>query len=202
MKNKPSKTKIKICGIRREEDIAIVNKYKPDFIGFVFAESKRRINFNQAIQLKKHLDNDILVVGVFVDSDIQDIIYLVENKVIDIIQLHGKEDEEFINNLKEFNESIKIIKAVLVKNKDDIKKWEESRADTLLLDSGKGSGNTFNWDLIGNIKKPFFIAGGIDSENIDEALKFNPFGIDLSSGAEENGFKSSKKIAKIMKSLK
>ncbi|MCL2157013.1 MAG: phosphoribosylanthranilate isomerase [Methanobrevibacter sp.] len=199
MKNTKSNTKIKICGLRREEDIAIVNKFKPDFVGFVFAESKRRINFNQAIQLKKNLKCDILVVGVFVDADIQDITYLIENKVIDLVQLHGNEDEEYINNLKEFDESIKIIKAVLVKNEDDIKKWEESNADYILLDSGKGTGKTFDWDLIGNIKKPFFIAGGIDSKNIDEAVKFNPFGVDLSSGAEENGFKSQKKIANIMK---
>jgi phosphoribosylanthranilate isomerase len=194
--------KIKICGLRRKEDIAIANKYKPDFIGFVFAESKRRIDFNQAISFRKNLNKDILVVGVFVDADIQDIIYLIENNVVDMLQLHGNEDEEYIANLKEFDENIKIIKAILVKNKDDIKKWEDSQADYILLDSGKGTGKIFNWDLIGNIKKPFFMAGGIDSGNINEAIKFNPFGIDLSSGAEENGFKSSKKIAKIMESLK
>lgn len=194
--------KIKICGLRREEDIAIVNKYKPDFVGFIFAESKRRIDFNQAISFKKNLNKDILVVGVFVDADIQDIIYLIENNVIDILQLHGNEDEEYIANLKEFDENIKIIKAILVKTKHDIRKWEDSQADYILLDSGKGTGKTFNWDLIGNIKKPFFMAGGIDSGNINEALKFNPFGIDLSSGAEENGFKNSKKIAKIMEALK
>ncbi len=202
MKNNKPNTKIKICGLRREEDIAIVNEYKPDFIGFVFAESKRKIDFDQAISFKKNLNKDILVVGVFVDVNIQDIIYLIENKVIDIVQLHGNENENYIANLKEFDENIKIIKAILVKNKDDIKKWEDSQADYILLDNGKGTGKTFNWDLIGDIKKPFFMAGGINSENIDEALKFNPFGIDLSSGAEENGFKSSKKIAKIMKSLK
>ncbi|MDR2967018.1 MAG: phosphoribosylanthranilate isomerase [Methanobacteriaceae archaeon] len=202
MKNNKSKIKIKICGLRREEDVAIVNKYKPDLIGFVFAESKRRINFNQAIKLKKNLNKDILVVGVFVDAKIQDITCLIEKKIIDIVQVHGNEDEEYIANLKEFDESIKIIKAILVKSKDDIKRWENSQVDYILLDSGKGSGKTFNWDLIGNIKKPFFIAGGINSENVDEVAKFNPFGIDLSSGAEENGFKSSKKIAKIMASLK
>ncbi|MCL2116088.1 MAG: phosphoribosylanthranilate isomerase [Methanobrevibacter sp.] len=202
MKKNTSDIKIKICGLRRKEDIAIVNRYKPDFIGFVFAESKRRIDFNQAIELKKNLNDDILVVGVFVDAKIQDIHYLIENKVIDILQLHGSEDEGYIANLKEFDENIKIIKAILVKNKDDIKRWENSLADYILLDSGKGSGKTFNWELIGDIKKPFFIAGGINSENIDEVVKFNPFGIDLSSGAEENGFKSSKKIAKIMEQMR
>jgi tryptophan synthase beta chain len=203
--------KIKICGLRRVEDIEIVNKYKPDYVGFVFAESKRQINFKQAKILRNKLDKDILAVGVFVDSNIEDIASLIEDNVIDIVQLHGDEDEDFISELKKVSDDIKIIKAIEIKNNEinqdtnvneiNVKKWENSSADYLLLDNGKGTGETFNWKLIGKIKKPFFLAGGINSENIEEAYKFKPFAVDLSSSIEENGFKSSKKIAEIMKNL-
>ncbi|MDR3223378.1 MAG: phosphoribosylanthranilate isomerase [Methanobrevibacter sp.] len=206
------KIKIKICGLRRLEDIEIVNKYKPDYVGFVFTESKRQVDFKQAKILKNKLDEDILVVGVFLNSDIDDIIRLIECNVIDMVQLHGDEDEEFVAKLKKLNNDIKIIKAIEIKDNDikqnsiydneiNIKKWEDSAVDYLLLDSGKGSGETFNWELIGDIKKPFFLAGGINSENIKKADKLHPFAIDLSSSVEENGFKSPKKIFEIMECL-
>lgn len=210
--------KIKICGLKRIEDIEIVNKYNPDYIGFVFAESKRLIDFEQAAKLKKKLNEDILAVGVFVDHDIEDIIYLIDNGIIDMVQLHGNEDKEFIDSLKSFNSNTKVIKSIEIKNNennennkiknddkdnflDKISYWDESAADYLLLDSGKGTGKVFDWRVIEDIKKPFFLAGGISNENIKEVQKINPFAVDLSSGAEENGVKSSKKIAKIMGEL-
>ena len=217
---KENKTKIKICGLRRLKDIEIVNELKPDYIGFVFTKSPRQIDFKQAKILKDKLDKDILAVGVFVNSDIEDIIYLIKNNIISIVQLHGDEDEEFIAEIKEFDNDIKIIKAIEIKNDSlkefndefrndglkkygaEIKKWEDSNVDYLLLDSGKGSGKTFNWRVIGDVKKPFFLAGGISSENIIDASKINPFAIDISSGAEKNGFKSYKKINKIINKLK
>lgn len=197
------------------EDIEIVNRYNPDYIGFVFAESKRQIDFEQAAKLKKKLNNDILAVGVFVDSDIEDILYLIENDIIDMVQLHGNENKEFIDRIKSSDNNIEIIKSIEIKNNENIENnrnnednftdeldyWEKSAVDYLLLDSGKGTGETFDWQMIEDVKKPFFLAGGIDSENIKEAYKINPFTIDLSSGAEENGVKSSKKIAKIMSEL-
>ncbi|MDR3292453.1 MAG: phosphoribosylanthranilate isomerase [Methanobrevibacter sp.] len=206
------KIKIKICGLRRLEDIEIVNKYKPDYVGFVFTESKRQVDFKQAKILKNKLDEDILTVGVFLNSDIDDVIKLIEYNVIDMVQLHGDEDEEFVAKLKKFNNDIKIIKAIEIKDNDikqniiydneiNIKKWEDSAADYLLLDNGKGSGETFNWELIGDIKKPFFLAGGVNSKNIKKAGELHPFAVDLSSSLEENGFKSSKKISEIMKCL-
>ena len=92
-KNTP---KIKICGLKRKKDIEIVNKYRPDYIGFVFAGSKRKVTKEQAMELRKMLNPDILVVGVFVNEDIDKIVDLVEDKVIDLIQLHGDEDKEYI----------------------------------------------------------------------------------------------------------
>ena len=209
--------KIKICGLKRIDDAKILNKYVPDYAGFVFAESKRKISFDEAKAIKNILDESITTVGVFVDPDIEDILYLIKNDIIDIVQLHGNEDEDFINKLKEFNSNINIIKSIEMNNEDSenkyddgfnikntIKKWENSNVDYLLLDSGKGSGKIFNWKLIGDIKKikkPVFIAGGINNENIKEASKIKPFAFDLSSGVEENGFKSSKKINEIINNL-
>lgn len=215
--------KLKICGLRRYEDIEIANKYKPDYVGFVFAESKRQISFEKAKSLKKGLKEDILVVGVFVDSTVEYISKIIKDDIIDIVQLHGNEDEEFILKLKKANNDIEVIKAIEIKNRlkedietntgknieenieryigKDIIKWEDSSVDYILLDGGKGSGKTFNWKLIENIKKPFFLAGGINSENIKEASKFGSFALDISSGSETNGFKDSKKIAKITNKL-
>ncbi|KZX14812.1 N-(5'-phosphoribosyl)anthranilate isomerase [Methanobrevibacter cuticularis] len=190
--------KIKICGLKRKKDIEIVNKYKPDYIGFVFAESPRQIDFTKAAELKSLLNKDILAVGVFVDADIQDIVNLTQSNTIDMIQLHGDEDEEYIKKLKEFEKNITIIKAIEVKNIEDSEKWNDSMIDYLLLDNGKGTGKSFNWNLIGNIKKPFFIAGGINVDNMEDIIKFKPFAIDISSGAEKNGVKDSEKIDLIM----
>jgi phosphoribosylanthranilate isomerase len=200
---KENNIKLKICGLKRPEDIEIVNKYKPDYIGFVFTESKRQITFEKAQSLKNNLKNDILVVGVFVDSKIDYIKKFIRNNLIDIVQLHGNEDEEFISKLKEIDADIKVIKVIEISDNfmRDLKRWEESLVDYILLDSGKGSGKAFDWQLIGNIKKPFFLAGGINSENIKETFKFNPFAIDISSGAEYDGFKDSKKIAKIVNNM-
>ena len=209
--------KIKICGLKRIDDAKILNKYVPDYAGFVFAESKRKISFDKAKAIKNVLDETITTVGVFVDPDIEDIFYLIKNDIIDIIQLHGNEDEEFINKLKEFDSNINIIKSIEMNNGDSenkhddgfnikktIEKWENSNVDYLLLDSGKGSGKIFNWELIGDIKKikkPVFLAGGINSENIKKASKIKPFAFDLSSGVEKNGFKSSKKINEVINNL-
>ena len=193
--------KIKICGLKRLEDIEIVNKYRPDFIGFVFAESPRQIDYDLAEQLKDNLNSDIKAVGVFVDNPKEEIIELFNRGIIDIAQLHGSEDEEYIQSLKDkTNNKLKIINAIEIKDETDISQYDKSQADYLLFDSGKGSGKTFNWDLIkNNIKKPFFLAGGINSENISQAIdKFKPFAIDLSSSVEVDGFKNESKIKEIM----
>ncbi|MBO5151211.1 MAG: phosphoribosylanthranilate isomerase [Methanobrevibacter sp.] len=193
--------KIKICGLKRLEDIEIANRYRPDYIGFVFAQSKRQVTHDLARRLKDNLDPDITAVGVFVDSTAEEILELYDDGTIDMVQLHGSESEEFILNLKEkTNCKLKIIKAIEMYDGIDITEYDDSKADYLLFDSGRGSGKTFDWNLIRkNLKKDFFIAGGLTSQNINEAIdQFNPYAVDLSSSLEVNGFKDENKIREIM----
>lgn len=193
--------KIKICGIRRLEDIEIANRYQPDYIGFVFAESKRQVTHNLARTLKENLDPNITAVGVFVDAPADEILKLYGDEIIDMVQLHGSESEEFILNLKEkTNHELKVIKAIEMYDGIDITEYDDSKADYLLFDSGKGSGKTFDWNLIRkDLKKEFFIAGGLTSQNIKDAInEFNPYAVDLSSSLEVNGFKDENKIREIM----
>jgi len=193
--------KIKFCGLFREEDIEYVNKLNPDYIGFVFAKSKRQITEEKAIDLKNKLKSNIKVVGVFVDEDIEKIIDLLSNGVIDIAQLHGNEREEDIKNIK--NKSKKqVIKAIRVTTSEDIESWKNSCADFLLLDNGQGTGKTFDWNNIKNLNRPFFLAGGLSIDNIKEAIeKVSPMAIDISSGIESNGVKDYEKMKEVMKIL-
>ena len=161
--------KIKICGIRRATDIEIVNKYRPDYIGFIFyKKSKRYISEADAMEL------------------------------IDIAQLHGTEPEEDILFIKKMT-GRPVIKAVSVETQSDCEKYNESGADYILLDNGKGgTGKCFDWKLIGNVTKPFFLAGGINESNIDEAIAISPYAVDVSGGVETDGFKDEDKIRKII----
>lgn len=193
--------KIKICGLKRLEDIELVNKYKPDYIGFVFADSKRKVSHDLARKLKENLDSDIVSVGVFVDAPQDEILELYGDGIIEIAQLHGIESEEYIRNLKEkTNYKLKIIKAIEMSEDTDLLSYDASKADYLLFDSGKGSGKTFDWRLIRkDLKKEFFLAGGLNSSNVIEAIdEFNPYAIDLSSSLETDGFKDENKIKEIM----
>lgn len=192
--------KLKICGIRRPEDIEILNRHTPDYIGFVFAESKRKVDFETARKLRSLMTVDIPVVGVFVNAEIGDILNLYGEKIIDIAQLHGDEGNDYINQLKKEAPDLELIKAVEINEDSDLDYYENLDVEYLLLDSGKGSGKTFNWDLINkNIDKDFFLAGGLNSDNINLAIEeFHPYAIDLSSGVETEGFKDEIKIKEVM----
>ena len=193
--------KIKICGIKRLEDIEMVNRYKPDYIGFVFADSKRKVSHDLAKELRNNLDSDIIPVGVFVDSPQDEILRLFDDGIIEIAQLHGSESEQYILDLKKkTNGELKIINAIEMTQEIDLLEYNDSNSDYLLLDSGKGSGKTFDWSLIRkDIKKEFFLAGGLNSENVAPAInEFNPYAIDLSSSLETDGFKDENKIKEIM----
>ena len=193
--------KIKICGIKRLEDVEMVNRYKPDYIGFVFADSKRKVSHDLAKELRNNLDSDIIPVGVFVDSPQDEILRLFDDGIIEIAQLHGSESEQYILDLKKrTNGELKIINAIEMTQEIDLLKYNDSSSDYLLLDSGKGSGKTFDWSLIRkDIKKEFFLAGGLNSENVTQAInEFNPYAIDLSSSLETDGFKDENKIKEIM----
>lgn len=195
--------KIKICGLKRLEDIEAVNKYKPDYIGFVFAGKKRLVTPELAHELKQHLDNDIKAVGVFVNAEIDFIMNLVKDGTIDIVQLHGYEESKYISKLKA-KTTVPIIKAVRVKSREDILASESLECDYLLLDtyvddSYGGSGLSFDWSIIPKISKPFFLAGGLNPENISEAAKVNPYCLDISSGVETDSFKDKTKIEQVIK---
>ena len=189
------KMKIKICGLTRPQDIDALNANKPDYIGFVFAESRRKVTPAQAAGLRKLLSPDIIPVGVFVDEAQENILALLRDGIIDVIQLHGSEDEEYIQKLKHLTDKT-IIKAISVQNRGDVQKWSGTAADYLLLDhKGGGTGENFNWDLIGEIDKSYFLAGGLNAQNITEAiLKTAPFAVDVSSGVETDGVKDPAKI--------
>lgn len=195
--------KVKICGLTREEDIDAVNEVLPDYIGFIFAESKRKIDENRAAELKKRLDPRIKAVGVFVNDVPERIIRLCRNRIIDVVQLHGDEDETYIKQLKK-HVSNEIIRAIRVRNKDDIENAMNYSADFLLFDTYReglygGSGKTFDWLLVTAVNRPFFLAGGINPENAIHAIKtVNPYCIDVSSGVETNGVKDPGKIADIV----
>ena len=196
-------TKVKICGLSRPCDIDIVNIEKPDYVGFVFAESRRRVSSAQATELRSLLRSDITPVGVFVDEPIENILSLIHNGTIEIIQLHGAEDEKYIERLKSTTDK-QIIKAIAVQKIGDVQKWSQSSADYLLLDyKGGGTGQVFDWDLIGEVRKPYFLAGGLRPENVAEAIrKVAPFAVDASSGVESDGVKDSAKIREFIKKVR
>ena len=201
--------KIKTCGLFREEDIYYANELKPDYIGFVFAESKRKVGVEKAYNLKNKLDKEIKSVGVFVNDNLDFILNLIKDKIIDIVQLHGNEDNDFLDNLKT-KTNAKIIKFIPVENAESILNSLNILSDFILLDNLKGvAGKTFNWnylkeafELNNNLKKNFnekyFLAGGLNKENIGEALKFNPYCVDLSGGLETDGVKNYEKMKYII----
>jgi len=195
--------KIKICGLFREQDVEFANEAKPDFIGFIFAEkSKRFVDFKQAKNLRKNLAKEIIPVGVFVNAKIDDIISLHKNGIIDIVQLHGGETDEYIEELKNKCEA-KIIRALNLNTTSMLRTATRGgNCHYILLDSkAPGSGRTFDWESLRGIdlSKNIFLAGGVNLENIKEALKFNPFAVDVSSGAETGGVKDREKILRLVK---
>lgn len=199
--------KIKICGLMCIGDIEYANKAMPDYIGFVFAPGRKRtISAQTAESMKSRLDKNIKAVGVFLNNDIQFVLDTSKKGIIDVIQLHGDEDLDYIKKIRE-NTDKPIIRAVRVRNSDDIIAAENLPVDYLLLDTYKkgvygGTGETFDWNTIPEIKKPYFLAGGINEVNISDALKTNAFCIDVSSGAETDGKKDGQKIINIVSIVK
>ena len=200
-------TKVKICGLTRSEDILAANQFHPDYIGFVFAKSRRQVNAAAARKLKSALDGGIKAVGVFVDDGIDVIESLIKENVIDAVQLHGNEDEEYITNLRE-KISVPIIKAVSVRSSEQVLSASRLPCDYLLLDTyipgGQGgSGKSFDWTIIPKIQKPYFLAGGLDCRNVADAIKMlHPYGADVSSGVETGGLKDNGKMAEFISKVR
>lgn len=191
-------SKIKICGLSRMEDISAVNEARPDYIGFVFAKSRRQVSIERAGAFRKELRGDIQAVGVFVNAALEEIRRCAVSDTIDLIQLHGDEDAQYVAQLREMV-SCPIIRAVRVKEEADIQKAGKLDCDYLLLDTyhpGQygGSGSAFNWSLIGQPDKPWFLAGGLTVENIPKAVATGAFALDISSGVETGGKKDKEKI--------
>ena len=190
-------TKIKLCGLNRVADIEVANFLLPDFVGFIFwAKSKRYISPNDAAKLKNILDKKISAVGVFVNEKISVVAEIA--KFLDLIQLHGDEDENYISEIKKITAK-KIIKAFKIKTADDLQAAKNSRADFILLDGGAGTGETFNWQMLKNFEREYFLAGGLTVENVSAAVKdLKPFAVDVSSGIETGGLKDSAKMKKFV----
>lgn len=188
-------TKIKLCGLSRLCDIEAANELKTDYIGFVFAsKSKRYVTYEKATELKSQLSPEIQAVGVFVNEHPQDVAKLLQNGIIDIAQLHGDEDEDYITQLRLLTDK-PIIKAFRIETANDINTAKQSTADYILLDSGAGTGTVFDWGLVKSIRRPYFLAGGLDAYNVADAVKaLHPFAVDVSSGIETNGVKDKTKM--------
>ena len=189
-------TKIKLCGLSRTCDIEAANELRPEYIGFVFApKSKRYVSPEKATELKQLWHPDIKAVGVFVNESLQNVAELLKNGVIDVAQLHGTESEEYVRELRTLTDK-PIIKAFRVECERDIREANASSADYVLLDSGAGTGTVFDWNLLSHMQRPYFLAGGLDTENVSEAIKvLKPFAVDVSSGIETDGVKDKTKMA-------
>ena len=236
-------TKVKICGLRRREDIEAVNRLKPEYIGFVFYEkSRRNVTEEEAMAMRKALDPDIISVGVFVDAEPELILRLVKKGIISVAQLHGHETEEYIEKLKkkiekdcrgyddhspegggispkpeddikvreaepehekgfeyekdfEPEREFKVMKAFLIRFEKDLQAARETKADYILFDNGLGSGETFNWEILKDFRKPYFLAGGLTDANVTGAIqRLSPYAVDISSGVETDGYKDPDKI--------
>ncbi len=196
---------IKLCGLRRPEDIAYINEARPDFAGFILAEGYRRtISPETASELVKQLDSAVKAVGVFIDQPVGFVADTAKKAGFYAVQLQGNEDAGYISDLRKISDA-KIWKAVRVKSAEDIYNAEGYGADMLVLDSyspaaNGGTGKTADWELIRktNISMPYLLAGGITAENISEAMKISGYGIDISGGTETDGVKDPVKIKTIM----
>ncbi|KPU43597.1 N-(5'-phosphoribosyl)anthranilate isomerase [Oxobacter pfennigii] len=191
--------KVKICGLKRSEDIKYVNALKPDYAGFVFAKSKRQVTLSEAGELIANLNKGIKKVGVFVDEDIEKVKDASFALKLDIIQLHGNEPNEYIKKLNGYE----VWKAVSIKSHEGIKRLKQYNADAILLDQGGGgTGISFDWDIIKGISvnTPIILAGGLNSQNVEDAIKtVKPYAVDVSSGVETDGFKDCSKIYDFIK---
>ena len=207
--------KIKLCGMMKPCDIEYANRVKPDLIGFIFANTRRKISAAQAKQFRKALDAEISAVGVFVNEDISVITSLVQDGCIDMIQLHGEEDADYIRRLREICD-VPVIKAVKVQTVEQIRQAAALPVDYLLLDTYRkgvlgGTGEAFDWELLREAKaaagdtaegelfgKPYFLAGGLHAGNLREAAALGSYGLDVSSGIETDGSKDFDKMVEVV----
>ena len=195
-----NKIKIKLCGLMRPSDIEAANLLHPDYVGFVFARKSRRyVSLERVKTLKELLHPDILAVGVFVDEEPDAVAAWLAAGVIDLAQLHGGEDEAYMEKLRGLTDK-PIIKAFSVKGEGDIRNANESSADYVLLDAGDGgTGTAFDRELLAGMNRPYFLAGGLEPSTVGEAVRrWRPYGVDVSSGIETDGVKDADKMREVV----
>lgn len=188
--------KIKICGLSRECDIDYVNEAKPDYIGFIlnYPKSRRNITAEKAALLRRKLLPEICCVGVFVDQPQETVCEAASRIGLDVIQLHGSEDDAYIADLQK-KTGLPVWKAFRIRRKEELQAAYECPADEILLDGGYGAGEAFDWTLLKGFPRPFILAGGLTPGNIPEAVSLlSPSAVDLSSGVETDGWKDKAKI--------
>lgn len=199
------KTKIKICGLKRIEDVISVNVAEPDYCGFIFnvSGSRRSIGAEQLNILVDMLNPEIVPIGVFVNEKTDVILRIVRESGIRMVQLHGQENGEIIHTIQS-KAQVPVIKAVSVRSKEDVRSAVLSPADYLLFDCGEGGiGQTFDWNLLEDIPRPYFMAGGIGTHNMEEVLRrFSPFALDVNSSVETDRQKDGKKILAAVRMLR
>lgn len=186
--------KIKICGLKRPEDISYVNKLNPDYVGFVLSNGyKRSIDMAQLRRLRDKLNSNIKAVGVFVNEPVDIVNACVKMELIDMVQLHGSEDIEYVKQIK-----APVIKALKPSEFNLVKDYQ-AYVDYFLFDSGTGTGKSFDWSIIPKTDTEFFLAGGIGSNNLREAIgTVKPYAVDLSSSIETDGYKDYDKIKEVI----
>ena len=193
--------KIKICGLYRDEDIAAINELHPDYCGFIveFPKSHRSLSREEVRRLSSLVTDGIKKVGVFVDADVSLVTSLLSDGTIDIAQLHGNEDEAVILKIKE-STGKPVIKSFIINGKSDVAAAEASPADYVLLDKGQGCGESFDWSIVSDMKREYFLAGGLNASNLSDAIeRLAPFAVDISSGVETNRVKDKAKIAEVIR---
>lgn len=197
-------TLIKLCGLRRTEDIRIANALRPEYVGFILVpQSRRCVTAVKLRQLRQFLSSDIKAVGVFADAALATVADYLENGFIDMVQLHGHEDELYVNRLRQLTDK-PIIKAFSINSKEDIYRAEQCSSDYILLDaSGGGTGKSFDWSLLEMCRRPYFLAGGLQPDNVGKAITlYHPYGVDVSSGIEVNGSKNKNKAELFVKNVR
>ena len=198
--------KIKLCGMFRDCDINYANEAKPDYVGLIlgFPKSHRNIDAETARRLRSRLDTGIKAVGVFVNSPETTCAEYANCGIIDVIQLHGDEDADFIRRLRELT-GAPIIKAAKIRTPEDIGRVQALGADYVLLDNGTGTGEMFDHSLLdgAEIRQPFFLAGGLTPENLRQAAEsVRPYCVDLSSGVETDRLKDREKMLEAVRVIR
>ena len=216
-------TKVKICGLKTQADVEKANRYLPEYIGFVFADTKRFVTDEQALSMRQALDKRIQAVGVFVDEPIEHVVELCDRGVINVVQLHGEESEDYIRELRKKTDTT-VIKAVKVQRAEQISKQMSHEADYMLFDTYKkgapgGTGERFSLKILeeslramrarGQTIKPYFLAGGLDCQNVTEVLRqmecdafAGCIAVDVSTGVETDGVKDEEKIRQFIENVR